>query len=224
MPKVSFVVPVYDGDSYLAETIESIRKQTEKDIEIVVVSDCSPDFTDELMNWYEKEDSRVKYFKLDTNKGVCEARNFGNQNATAGIICVCDQDDLCEPWRAAYSHIYLTKHPEIDCITSSYWEMDVNANKVKKWDGLPDMTREIFTGEPFVWMHSSCAYRKKDILELPYRQSDGETDDWMFLEDWTKAGKKFKTLRPVLANCRRLPWGVMQQRRLTQGLQPSVIL
>ena len=48
-PKVSFVVPVYDGDAYLAETLESIRNQSLKDIEIIVIDDCSPDFTPELM-------------------------------------------------------------------------------------------------------------------------------------------------------------------------------
>ena len=224
MPKVSFVIPVYDGDAYLAETLESIRNQTEKDIEIVVVSDSSPDFTDDLMNWYEKKDNRIKYHKLEENKGVCEARNFGNQNATGDIICVSDQDDLSEKWRAAYSYSYLNKHPEIDCITSSYWETNVDGNKVKKWDSIPDMTKDLFDKGNFVWMHSSCAYRKKDILDLPYRTSDGATDDWVFLDDWTKAGKKFKTVRPVLANCRRLPWGVMSLRRQAHGMGKNYIL
>jgi glycosyltransferase involved in cell wall biosynthesis len=224
MPKVSFVIPVYDGDAYLAETIESIRNQTEKDIEIIVIDDCSPDFTPDLMGWYIEQDSRIKYHRFDNNLGVCEARNYGNSMATADIICVSDQDDLSKPWRAAYSYLYLTHHPEVDCITSSYWECDVDGKPVNPYKGIADMTREKFDEGKTVWMHSSCAYRKKDILEIPYREEQGATDDWAFLDDWTRAGKKFKTLRPVLANCRRVPWGQMQQRRQIQGAQPSFIL
>ncbi len=223
-PKVSFVIPVYDGDVYLAETLESILRQTLKDIEIIVVNDASPDFTDELMEYYLKKDNRIVYSKLEENKGVCDARNHGNQLAKADIICVSDQDDLSLPKRAIYSYLYLMNHPEVNCITSSYYECNVDGDPVKKYSGLPDMTRELFDSGQFVWMHSSAAYLKSDILKLPYRQIDGQTDDWVLLDDWTKSGMKFKTVKPILANCRRVPWGVMQQRRAVNQMEPSYIL
>ncbi len=232
MPKVSFVIPVFDGDSYLAETLETIRNQTMKDIEIIVIDDCSPDFTPELMDYYLKLDDRIKYHRFEENKGVQEARNFGNKIATAEIICVCDQDDLCKHWRAAFSYYYLQNHPEVDCITSSYWECTVDGVPVEPYKDLPDMTREEFEKGDAPWMHSTAAYRRKDILELPYREDEDTklpnrlppTDDLIFLDDWTKAGKKFKTVRPVLCNQRRTPWSVMQQRRTALGKKPSFIL
>src|SRR4030042_3938954 len=106
MSKVSFVIPIYDGDSYLAETLELIRNQRMKDIEIIVIDDASPDFTPDLMEWYLKQDERIKYHRFETNSGVCEARNYGNKMASSELICVCDQDDLSMLWRAGYSWVF----------------------------------------------------------------------------------------------------------------------
>lgn len=227
MPKVSFVCPIYDGDSYAAETIESMRRQTMKDIEIIVIDDCSPDYTPELMDWYVKTDPRIKYHRFETNQGVCEARNYGNKMAESEIICVTDQDDLSTHWRAEYAWQFFKKHPEINCLTSSYWELKVDGKKHKKYVPTEVMNYEMlnnYGNETWVWMHSSACYRKEDILKLPYRNKDGQTDDYVFLEDWTQAGMKFATTKVVLANCRRLPWSVMNQRRLVTGNQPSYIL
>jgi glycosyltransferase involved in cell wall biosynthesis len=223
MSKVSFVIPVYDGDSYLAETLELILHQRMKDIEIIVIDDASPDFTPELMDWYVKKDERIKYHRLSQNSGVCEARNVGNKMASSELICVCDQDDLCKPWRAGYSYAFFKRYPEINCLTSAYWECNIDGEQIREYVP-PDMTRELFESGDFVWMHSSACYRKEDILKIPYRQLDSQTDDWVFLDDWTKADMKFKTVKKVLANCRRLPWGVMQKRRLSMGDQPSFIV
>lgn len=223
MPKVSFVVPVYDGDAYLAETINSIRGQSIQDIEIIVVDDCSPDFTPELMDWFRNKDQRIIYKRLETNGGVCEARNYGNRLASAEVICVSDQDDLSLPYRAEFTYKFFQKAKNIDCLTSAYHECNV--------DGIPQnffipphMNRTIFESGGFVWMHSSAAYRKEDILAMPYRDESPKTDDYVFLDDWTKAGKKFWTVKKVLCNCRRLPMGVMNIRRKVQGMEPSYIL
>ena len=223
MPKVSFVIPVFDGDAYLAETLNSIINQTEKDIEIVVVDDCSPDFTPDLMDWYRKKDERIVYHRFENNQGVCAARNYGNQIAKSDIICVSDQDDISLPDRASFTYRFFKKVKDVDCLTSAYNECNVDGVPKQLW--MPErMTRELFEQGGFVWMHSSCAYRKEDILALPYRVEDTKTDDYVFLDDWTKAGKIFWTVKKVLANCRRLPMGVMNQRRQVQGLPPSYIL
>ncbi len=223
MPKCSIICPTYAGESYLAETIESLRNQTEKDIEIIVVNDASPDYTPDLMEWYVKQDSRIKFFHLEENHGVCYARNYGNEKAEAELLLVSDQDDLSAPNRAEVSLAFMETHPEIDCLTSAYQECDVNGNPMNEITP-EDMTKELFERGNFTWFHSSACYRKKDILALPYKEVQGVTDDWGFLDSWTKAGKKFKTLPEVLGRIRRLPGGQMQQRRAAQGLPPSYVL
>ena len=175
------------------------------------------------MDYYIHLDDRIKYHRFERNVGVCEARNFGNQTATADLICVSDQDDLSDPRRAIYSYSYMTKHPDIDCLTSYYYECNVDGIRANKCSA-PQMDRATFEDGHFTWYHSSACYRKQDILALPYKYADGVTDDWQFLDDWTKAGKKFHTTKAVLGYCRRLPWGVMQHRRAMQGMEPSYIL
>jgi glycosyltransferase involved in cell wall biosynthesis len=222
MALASIIVPVFSGEAYLAETLESLRNQTVKDIEIIVVNDASPDYTDDLMGWYLSQDKRIKYYIFETNKGVCEARNYGNQMATAEYLFPNDQDDLSLPDRVEVSLAFMEAHPEIDCITTAFENCDVNAKPVQRY--VPeDMTKELFESGNFVWFHSSACYRKKDILEFPYKEMEGCTDDWVFLKTWLSAGKKFKTLPEVLGACRRTPWGVMQQRRAAQGLAGSWI-
>jgi len=228
MPKISFVVPVWDGDAYLAETLESIRNQTEQDIEIIVVDDCSPDFTPDLMAWYVKRDPRIKYHRLETNGGVCEARNYGNKLAQSELICVSDQDDLSDKWRARFCSIHFKKYPDIQCITSSYHECNSDGIPVRKFD--PDtITKESLLNGSYLnsggWLHSSACYRKEDILRIPYRDlGTGETDDYRFLIDWLDTGMKFKSVKKVLANKRMGPDREMVRRATAQGEQGRVYL
>lgn len=224
-PKISFVIPAYGGDHYLSETIDSLVQQTIEEIEIIVVNDASPDYTHDLMQWWMKNDSRIRYFRLKENKGVVYARNYGNRQAKAPIICVSDQDDLSMPERAEKTLRIFQNYPKTDVVYSAFYETDVDGEPLTKYDAEP-MNRDIFVkGTWKTWFHSSAAYRRKDILELPYKRArNGETDDWMFLETWTKAGKQFKPIQEVLANCRRLPSGVMAQRRKQAGLPPNFSL
>jgi len=161
----------------------------------------------------------IRYYRLRENRGVVFARNFGNKKARADLIGVSDQDDISLPERSEVTLKTFAQHPEISCLYSSYYECDV--------DGEPMvfMDRAIFDKKQWkTWFHSSAAYRKKDILELPYRKREGCTDDWVFLDRWTKAGKVFYPIKEVLANCRRLPTGVMADRRRQMGAQPNYVL
>jgi len=227
MSKISFVVPVWDGDAFLSETIESIRNQSLKDIEIIVIDDCSPDFTSDLMEWYVKQDERIRYHRFEENKGVQEARNFGNQQAQAELICVSDQDDLSAPKRAEFSYHYMKRFPEINCITSAYHECNSDGFPIRKWQPETITKETLLDGSYLVsggWLHSSACYRKEDIFKIPYRQMDGETDDWRFLIDWLDAGMKFKSVKAILANKRLGPDREMNRRRLSQGQEPNFVL
>ncbi len=223
-PKISFVIPTYDGDSYLAETLESIRNQSLKDIEIIVIDDCSPDFTPELMEWYMAKDERIKYHRLEVNGGVEEARNYGNKLAEADLICVSDHDDLSTKHRALYSYHWMKRYPEIDCLTSGYWELDDDGNQMKLWPHPNVITKQTLLDGTYLdsggWLHSSACYKKEDILKLTYRRTDGRTDDYILLIDWLDAGKTFFSTRKILANKRMGINRQMNKLRLARGEQP----
>lgn len=96
MPKISVIIPVYNTESYLRESIESILNQTFKDIEIIAINDGSTDNCLEILNEYSQKDSRLKVFSQE-NKGLPLTRNFGIDNSNGKYIYFFDSDDILLP-------------------------------------------------------------------------------------------------------------------------------
>ncbi len=93
MPKVSIIVPMFRAEQYIVRCIDSLRMQLEKDIEVVLVDDCSPDHTVEKAKKAIEGDSRFRIITLQTNKGPMTARQTGYLNAIGDYITFCDADD-----------------------------------------------------------------------------------------------------------------------------------
>jgi len=92
-PKVSVIIPTYNGRRYLAEAIKSVLAQTMADLEVIVIDDGSIDDTPGLVQDFIKRDARVRYFRQE-RKGVSAARNRGICAARAEYIAFIDHDDL----------------------------------------------------------------------------------------------------------------------------------
>ncbi len=93
MAKVSIIVPVYNVENYLRECLDSIVKQTLKDIEIICVNDVSPDNSYAILEEYAKSDTRIKIITHEKNQGLGLARNTGVSHATSPYIAFVDSDD-----------------------------------------------------------------------------------------------------------------------------------
>lgn len=91
-PKVSIVVPCYNVEQYLEKCLESLIKQTFKDIEIILVNDGSSDSTPEIINEFSKLDARIKVITQE-NQGLSSARNNGVNKANSEYITFIDSDD-----------------------------------------------------------------------------------------------------------------------------------
>ena len=96
MPKVSFIVAVYNSMPYLTQCLDSLLAQTVKDIEVICVNDCSPDNSAEVISDYIKKDARVKLINHSTNKRQGGAWNSGVQAAGGDYLCFVDADDWLE--------------------------------------------------------------------------------------------------------------------------------
>ena len=94
MPKVSVIVPVYNVEKCIGRCIESIQKQTLTDWELILVDDCSPDNSIEIIQEYEKKDSRIIVKRHDVNHGPMIARRWGDAIASGEYITYCDGDDM----------------------------------------------------------------------------------------------------------------------------------
>lgn len=94
MSKVSVIIPVYNVEKYIGRCIESVQKQTLTDWELILVDDCSPDNSIEIMQEYEKKDSRIIVKRHDVNHGPMTARRWGDAIASGEYITYCDGDDM----------------------------------------------------------------------------------------------------------------------------------
>lgn len=89
---ISVIVPIYMVENYLKKCIDSILNQTYKNLEIILVDDGSKDSCANIVDEYEKIDSRIKVIHK-INGGLSDARNVGIDESTGDIICFIDSDD-----------------------------------------------------------------------------------------------------------------------------------
>jgi glycosyltransferase involved in cell wall biosynthesis len=91
--KISIIIPVYNAELFLRDTINSVLSQNFSDYEIIIVNDGSTDSSLNICNEFAKSDSRIQLFN-QTNKGVTAARRKGIENAIGDFILFLDADDL----------------------------------------------------------------------------------------------------------------------------------
>lgn len=119
-PKVSIIVPVYNGETTVGIAIESLLQQTHQNVEVIVVDDCSSDRTVEFVRSFAARDSRLKLITKEINEGAYASRNRGLMAATGDYIMVNDSDDWSHPQKI---EIQLEKLKEnASCVAvMSYW-------------------------------------------------------------------------------------------------------
>lgn len=93
MPKVSIIIPVYNTEKYLRELLESVRNQTFRDFEAIIVNDGSTDGSQSVIDYYCSLDERFS-FLLQKNSGVSAARNAGLDKARGEYVTFYDSDDV----------------------------------------------------------------------------------------------------------------------------------
>src|SRR5262245_14569920 len=113
-PLISCIVPVFNGERYVAEALDSILAQTYGPIEVVVIDDRSTDGTRRLVTFYAEQ---VRYL-WQPNSGPPRARNFGLSVAKGEFIAFLDADDLWQPKKLSLQMACFRERPELDfCVT-----------------------------------------------------------------------------------------------------------
>jgi glycosyltransferase involved in cell wall biosynthesis len=110
-PRVSVVLPIYNGERYVAETIESALAQVHANYQIIAVNDGSRDGSAKIVKSYLAS-GRIKYVEQE-NQGVASARNTGIAHASGEFIALLDQDDIWFPDKLEKQVAFMDAHPEI---------------------------------------------------------------------------------------------------------------
>lgn len=138
---VSIVMPCYNGEDFIKETIDSVLKQTYTNWELLVIDDGSKDDSPSIVNKYASDDSRIKLIKQQ-NAGSAVARNNGIRHSKGQYLALLDSDDV---WLPGFlkSQIKFIRQKDAVCVCSSYSRIDEQSNDILK----PVISKPIITSK-----------------------------------------------------------------------------
>lgn len=131
-PKVSVVIPSYNHEKYIEETIESVLNQTFQDFNIIITDDGSSDGTVEKIK--EFSDNRIKLFVFEENQGACRALNNCIMNSKCKYIAYVSSDDIWEPEKLEKQIKFLDNNPQIAVVFTNAKIIDENSNPFTEKD------------------------------------------------------------------------------------------
>jgi glycosyltransferase involved in cell wall biosynthesis len=129
-PLISVLMPVYNAESYLKDSIQSILNQSLNDFEFIIINDCSTDRSGEIIKSFS--DNRIRYFENTENLKLIQCLNFGISVANGKYIARMDADDISMPNRFQKQFEVMENNPKIDiCGTSIQYFNE--SERLKKW-------------------------------------------------------------------------------------------
>ena len=159
---ISVIVPIYNTEKYLVECVESIRKQTYSNIEIILVDDGSTDASIEICDEFAEKDSRVRVFHKE-NEGVAVARNFGIQQSNGQYVVIVDSDDVAvdKMIEVLYTQI---KENDADIAVGNYYIYDESDGNFYYYITEADYCVEVLSPQELIdrqagaWKWNSTAF------------------------------------------------------------------
>ena len=140
-PRVSVIIPVYQGDRFLAEAVESVLNQTYTNYEIIVINDGSTDNSNDVLQPYL---DKIRYVYQE-NQGVAAARNRGIKIARGEFLAFLDQDDFWLPDKLASQVACFDTKPELGIVHCGWRRVDRGGKplgNVEPWHQAPNLNLE----------------------------------------------------------------------------------
>lgn len=198
-PEVSIVMPVYNGEKYLKEAIESLLNQTFHNFELIIINDGSTDKSEEIAKSYH--DDRIVYISNSVNLGLSKSFNIGVRAARGEYIARMDADDVSIPERLSTQVLFLANNPEIGIVGSAALLIDQDGRKIAKLQRVQnhlEIKWMSLTSTPLI--HPSVMARSRVLKENPYDESLTNSEDY---ELWSRllftTNTKFANLpKPLL--------------------------
>ena len=128
MPKVSVILPTYNRAHLLPRAINSVLSQSFKDLELIIIDDCSQDNTDQIVK--SADDGRIKHLKHTRNKGSAAAKNMGLKHASGQYIAFLDDDDEWLPGKLQKQVEIIERLPDRVGIVYSNIQKILNNEKI----------------------------------------------------------------------------------------------
>lgn len=211
--KISFVIPTHQSVTWLPHAVQSCFDQIYKNIEIVIVDDCSTDYTGQYLKSLA-DDKRVKIIQNVKNMGRSHSRNVGNDAATGDVICVLDADDMAQNKRAHWMAEEF-KSGAKQFVSGSALVIEADGSVSHELRAQPFKKDEAIAKLQNYIVHSTVAYTKDFAKKYPYRDGDISKlgiDDWDQQIRAALDGVRLDFVPQVVSAYRLLDSGIMRRR------------
>lgn len=208
---VSVIIPVYNTEKYITECLDSLVKQSLKNIEIICINDMSTDNTLSILLDYENKYDMVKVIQLEANQGQANARNIGVKNALGKYIYFMDSDDMLKDTKALEQMYSIMEGTDVECLLFDsqlfYEDEKFKALYGEKTILEYDVEEGVYTGETFfegmvnsrmfsvaVWLQ----FWRKDYLiekQLEFRVNTSLAEDLLFTFEAIYGATKIKYVK-----------------------------
>ncbi|HLO50997.1 MAG TPA: glycosyltransferase family 2 protein [Kamptonema sp.] len=204
--KVSVIIPAFNAADTLTEAVASVLSGTYKNIEILIVDDCSSDETAKVAKKLAEENPQIHYYQNQENYGVSKSRNLMIEKATGEFVAFLDSDDTWEPNKLEVCLEILKDHPNIKAAAHALSYLDKYGKKTSYIPTYPTTLEEmniIKEGGELPWVFPSAVVIDRETL----LQEGGFAEDWLVGEDaelFTRIAEKYGMLatKAPLANYR----------------------
>lgn len=212
------ILTAYNDAEFLPRSIQALKDQTLKDIEIICVDDASTDNSLEVIQKFAKTDDRIKFIAHETNLGLSIARNDGIAIAKADFIMFCDADDYYEKSMCEKMYQAITTHDadlaisEINVIYNAHQEMKLSDDNyyALKYTGLQSITDELVLQTDL--SATNKIFRRKLMDKYSLRFPEGlRYEDAFFCPAYFAISKKIFFLNERLYNYVRRANSIMSQ-------------
>ena len=216
-PAVSVVLPVFNGGPYLEEAILSIRNQSFKDFEFIIINDGSTDRSLDLIKVHASEDSRIVLIDRE-NRGLVNSLNEGVNIARGELIARMDADDVALPDRLSKQYEFMSLNAGVVAAGTGYLLIDEDGDPIRIFrhstedSALQQQGLQRFT--PIC--HPTAIFKKKEFLAVGgYREVSMLAED---LDLWLRMGEQGKlgNLSDVLVKYRQHSASLSESKQLQQ--------
>lgn len=192
-PLISVVIPTYNRLNTLLRAIDSVKIQTYKNWEILIIDDKSDDGTKEKLEEMQKNDERIRYFRVEVNDvpGISKYLNYGIKQAKGKYIARLDDDDFwCFDDKLKMQVNFLEKNPEYILVGGGMIIIDENGKEKFKYfknEKDNEIRKKALMSNPFT--HAVVMFRKDVAESIGGYKNFKHVEDWDF---WLRLGKEGK--------------------------------
>lgn len=215
-PDVTVLLPVFNGEPFLREAVESVLSQSYKNFELLIIDDGSTDNTATILQSFN--DPRIEVIRQPLNLGLSKTLNHGLERARGRYIARMDADDISLPHRLEMQVDYLENHPEAAVVSSLVELVDLQGVPVGEWRE----DREAVSPEAIRAMlprcnclaHPAVMVRRELLKEYGYWERDLPAQDYNLWLRMAADGHRLHKIPKVLLQHRRHPASITSTSNL----------